>query len=367
MGFKCGVVGLPNVGKSTLFNAITGTASAEAANYPFCTIEPNVGRISVPDQRLEELSKIAGSAKKIPTFLEMVDIAGLVKGASKGEGLGNKFLGNIREVDAIIHVVRCFEDQDVTHVESSVDPLRDIELIETELILADHESLAKSLEKQKGKNKFTKDREILAEIELMEQCLKLLDEGKPAREILSSGVDEKDLKKLQLITSKPYFFVCNVLESEAVEGNEYSKKVISMSADRGVTALVISARVEEEISALEDLEEKQFFLEDLGLQEPGLDRVIRCGYDTLGLSTFFTVGPKEAHAWTIKKGTLAPQAAGVIHTDFERGFIRAEVIGYQDYKTSGGESRAREAGKLRSEGKDYIVQDGDVIHFRFNV
>lgn len=367
MGFKCGVIGLPNVGKSTLFNAITGTASAEAANYPFCTIEPNVGRVSVPDSRLDYLSDIAGSAKKVPTFIDMVDIAGLVKGASKGEGLGNKFLGNIREVDAIIHVVRCFEDQDVTHVEDSVDPLRDIELIETELILADYESLSKSLEKFKGKNKFTKDREIISDMELMEECLKILGDGKPAREILNSGVEERRLKNLQLITSKPYFFVCNVLEKEAAEGNEHSAKVVSKAKERGVLALIISAKVEEEISALEDLEEKKFFLEDLGLKESGLDRIIKSGYETLGLNTFFTVGPKEAHAWTISKGILAPQAAGVIHTDFERGFIRAEVVSYEDYKNSGGESKAREQGKLRSEGKEYIVKDGDVIHFRFNV
>ncbi len=367
MGFKCGVIGLPNVGKSTLFNAITGTVSAEAANYPFCTIDPNVGRISVPDQRLDILSDTAGSAKKIPTFIEMVDIAGLVKGASKGEGLGNKFLGNIREVDAIIHVVRCFEDQDITHVEDSIDPLRDIELIETELILADYEALSKSSEKFKNKNKFTKDREILTDIELMDECLELLDKGKPAREALNSGAEEKRLKKLQLITSKPYFFVCNVLENEAIKGNEYSTKVLSLASERGVSGLIISARVEEEISALEDIEEKKFFLEDLGLQESGLDRIIKCGFETLGLKTFFTVGPKEAHAWTIKSGELAPQAAGVIHTDFERGFIRAEVVSYEDYKACGGESKAKEVGKLRSEGKDYVVQDGDVIHFRFNV
>ncbi len=367
MGFKCGVIGLPNVGKSTLFNAITGTVSAEAANYPFCTIDPNVGRISVPDDRLDTLSDIAGSAKKVPTFIEMVDIAGLVKGASKGEGLGNKFLGNIREVDAIIHVVRCFEDQDIIHVEDTVDPLRDIELIETELILADYEALSKSLEKFKNKNKFTKDGEVIADIELMEECLELLDRGKPARDALKSGSEENRLNRLQLITSKPYFFVCNVLESEAAEGNEHSSKVLSMISDRCVSGIIISARVEEEISALEDLEEKQFFLEDLGLKESGLDRIIKCGFETLGLNTFFTVGPKEAHAWTVKKGERAPQAAGVIHTDFERGFIRAEVVSYEDYKNSGGETKAKEVGKLRSEGKDYIVQDGDVMHFRFNV
>ena len=367
MGFKCGVIGLPNVGKSTLFNAVTGTVSAEAANYPFCTIEPNVGRISVPDRRLAVLAQIAGSEKIIPTFIEIVDIAGLVKGASKGEGLGNKFLGNIREVDAIVHVVRCFENQDIIHVENTVDPLRDIELIETELILADLESLSKSLERVKNKHKFSKDRDILAEIELMEVCVKILDSGKPARNVMDMGYQEDHLKKLQLITSKPYFFVCNVSENDAVAGNHYSNQVAMIAADRGVNSLVISARIEEEVSNLGNEEEKLFFLESLGLDGSGLDKLVKSGYEVLGLKTFFTIGPKEARAWTIKENTFAPQAAGVIHTDFERGFIRAEVIGYNDYASYGGEQKVKELGKLRSEGKDYLVNDGDIIHFRFNV
>jgi len=367
MGFKCGVVGLPNVGKSTLFNAITGTIAAEAANYPFCTIEPNVGRISVPDKRLDVLANIANSEKKIPTFIEVVDIAGLVKGASKGEGLGNKFLANIREVDAIIHVLRCFENDDIIHVENTIDPVRDMELIETELILADYESLSKTLEKVKGKNKFSKDREVLSEIELMEICLKKLDSGESARNVLNLGYNENDLKKLQLITSKPYFFVCNVAEGDAAKGNAYSAKIEEIALKRGVKAITISARIEEEVSSLTDAGEREFFLESLGLDISGLDKVVRCGYEILGLNTFFTIGPKEARAWTIKKNTLAPQAAGVIHSDFERGFIRAEVIGYDDYVANGGEQKSRETGKLRSEGKEYEVHDGDVIHFRFNV
>jgi len=367
MGFKCGVVGLPNVGKSTLFNAVTGTVAAEAANYPFCTIEPNVGRISVPDKRLDALAKIANSQKKIPTFIEIVDIAGLVKGASKGEGLGNKFLANIREVDAIVHVVRCFDDQDIAHVEESVDPLRDIELIETELILADYESLSKGLERMQVKNKFTKDRSVLDDMEMMAACLKILDSGKPARELSHLGYTAEQLKRMQLITTKPYIYVCNVLENDALTGNDYSNKVISLAKDRGVKSLIISVRVEEEISTLESEEEKLFFLESLGLKESGLDQLIKSGYDILGLETFFTIGPKEARAWTIKKNTLAPQAAGEIHTDFERGFIRAEVISYENYIKYEGEQKAKEVGKLGSEGKDYVVKDGDVIHFRFNV
>jgi GTP-binding protein YchF len=362
MGFKCGIVGLPNVGKSTLFNALTATAAAEAANYPFCTIEPNVGRVGVPDPRLQALAQLAGSAKLIPTQLEFVDIAGLVRGASRGEGLGNQFLGHIREVDAIVHVVRCFENSDITHVEGDIDPLRDIEIIETELMLADMESLEKRMPALEKKLR-TKDPQALVQYPLMERALELLKDGKPARLVQCSPEDQEELKRLQLITTNPVLYVCNVSEEEAATDNSYTELV---KAKYGHVA-IISAAIEAEVASLESDEEKLEFLQSLGLKETGLARVIREGYSLLNLLTFFTVGPKEAHAWTAHKGSKAPQAAGVIHSDFERGFICAETTSYTDYVAYKGEQGAKAAGKLRLEGRDYVVQDGDVFHFRFNV
>jgi GTP-binding protein YchF len=362
MGFKCGIVGLPNVGKSTLFNALTATAAAEAANYPFCTIEPNVGRVGVPDPRLQELARLAGSAKIIPTQLEFVDIAGLVRGASRGEGLGNQFLGHIREVDAIVHVVRCFENSDITHVEGDIDPLRDIEVIETELMLADLESLEKRLPALEKKLR-VKDSQALVQFPLMERALKLLREGKPASLVQCAPEEKEELQRLQLITTKPILYVCNVAEEDAVTGNRFTEQVKA----KGNPMALISAAIEAEVSSLESEEEKIEFLQSLGLQETGLARVIREGYALLNLLTFFTIGPKEAHAWTVEKGAKAPQAAGVIHSDFERGFICAETTSYADYVAHQGEQGAKAAGKLRLEGRDYLVQDGDVFHFRFNV
>jgi ribosome-binding ATPase len=364
MGFKCGIVGLPNVGKSTLFNALTQTAAAQAANYPFCTIEPNVGDVAVPDPRLEVLTQIAGSKEIIPTRLTFVDIAGLVRGASKGEGLGNQFLGNIRECDAIAHVVRCFVDGDITHVDGPVDPIRDIDTIETELMLADLESLEKrvnNLEKKaKGGDKESK--EILV---LVERSLALLNEGKPARLAVGSTPEErKAFAGLGLLSSKPVLYVCNVEEAAADAGNEFSERVMARAKEEGAVAVVVSAKIESEIAILPASEQKDY-LEAVGLSEPGLNRVIRAGYELLHLVTYFTVGPKEARAWTIEKGTRAPQAAGVIHTDFEKGFIRSETIAYDDYVAHKGEAGAREAGKFRLEGKEYVVADGDVLHFRF--
>ena len=364
MGFKCGIVGLPNVGKSTLFNALTQTAAAQAANYPFCTIEPNVGEVAVPDPRLDALAAIAGSKQIIPTRLTFVDIAGLVRGASKGEGLGNQFLANIRECDAIAHVVRCFEDGDITHVEGGVDPVRDIETIETELMLADLESLEKRIialeKKAKGGDKDAKE---LADI--INRCLVLLREGKPARLAEIKPEEQNVFHSLGLLSSKPVLYVCNVEEGAAAQGNDQSAKVSKRAAEENAVAVVVSAKIESEIAIL-PVDEQADYLEAVGLDEPGLNRVIRAGYDLLRLITYFTVGPKEARAWTIEKGTRAPQAAGVIHTDFEKGFIRAETIAYVDYVTLKGEAGARDAGRLRLEGKDYVVIDGDVMHFRFN-
>lgn len=364
MGFNCGIVGLPNVGKSTLFNALTATVAAQAANYPFCTIEPNTGRVAVPDKRMQALAEIGKSQKLVPTSLEFVDIAGLVRGASKGEGLGNQFLANIREVDAIVHVLRCFEDDDVTHVEGSVDPIRDAETVETELMLADLESLTKRLPLLQKKAK-SNDKQAAAELELIEPLIKALEDGKPVRAVIPKG-EEEAVKRLNLLTSKPVLYVCNVEEAAAATGNAQSARVAEMAATQGAAYVIISAAIEAEVSQLPE-EDRAGFLADLGLEDSGLDRIIRAGYGLLGLITYFTVGPKETRAWTIVKGTKAPGAAGVIHGDFERGFIAAETIGYDDYIANKGEAGARETGKLRVEGKEYIVKDGDVMLFRFNV
>jgi GTP-binding protein YchF len=366
MGFRCGIVGLPNVGKSTLFNALTETQAAQAANYPFCTIEPNVGQVAVPDERLHKLAAIAGSARIIETQLGFVDIAGLVKGASKGEGLGNQFLGHIREVDAIIHVLRCFENDDIQHVANRVDPIADAEVVETELMLADLESLEKRVPAA-AKRATGGDREAKAMASVLGQALELLRAGSPAR--LTVPRDEEEarlLRQAQLLTTKPVLYVCNVAEEDAASGNALSARVFAKAAAEGAEAVVVSVAIEAELATMPP-EERGEFLAALGLEESGLSRVIRAGYNLLGLKTFFTVGPKEARAWTFPAGTKAPQAAGLIHSDFERGFIRAETIAYEDYIALGGEAGAREAGKLRQEGKDYVVQDGDVILFKFNV
>jgi GTP-binding protein YchF len=363
MGFKCGIVGLPNVGKSTLFNALTQTATAQAANYPFCTIEPNVGEIAVPDPRLDKLAALAKSGEIIPTRISFVDIAGLVKGASKGEGLGNQFLANIREVDAIVHVVRCFEDDDVTHVAGKIDPIADIEIIDTELMLSDLDSLEKRVDALEKKAKGN-DKEAKETLDLVKRALALLREGKPARLVERKPEEEKLFHSLGLLTSAPVLYACNVEETSAAVGNAFSRTVEERARAEDAVVVVISAKIESEIAVLPQ-EERADYLEAVGLKETGLDRLIRAGYALLHLVTYFTVGPKETRAWTITQGTKAPQAAGVIHTDFEKGFIRAETIGYDDYIACGGETGAKEAGKMRLEGKDYVVADGDVMHFRF--
>ena len=365
MGFNCGIVGLPNVGKSTLFNALTKTAAAEAANYPFCTIEPNTGRVSVPDERLNQLALLAKSIQILPTQLEFVDIAGLVKGAAQGEGLGNKFLSNIREVDAIAHVLRCFSNEDITHVEGDINPVRDVEIVETELMLADIETLEKKMANLTKKARGG-DKEAIKEITLSEKIFQTLSDGNPARTASLTEDEVIKMKSMQLLTAKPVLYVCNVAEDEVVSGNAFSQSIIDKAEVENCTAVIVSAAIEAEIASLPE-EEAGEFLSELGLEEAGLDRMIRAGYSLLDLTTFFTAGPKEARAWTVKTGAKAPEAAGVIHTDFQRGFIRAETIAYNDYIEHGGEAGCKDSGKFRIEGADYLVKDGDVFHFRFNV
>jgi len=366
MGFKCGIVGLPNVGKSTLFNALTRTAAAQAANYPFCTIEPNTGEVGVPDKRLDKIAAIAKSKEIIPTRISFVDIAGLVRGASKGEGLGNQFLANIREVDAIVHVLRCFENDDITHVEGRIDPVADADTVETELMLADLDSLERRIAGIR-KRVQSKDKEASTVLPMMERALALLQEGRPCR-VLLEGIAHEDLtilQELNLLTAHPVLYVCNVSEADAATGNDHTAAVEKMAAAQGASTVIISAAIEAEVAQLPDDEEMEF-LADMGLEEPGLNKLISAGYDLLHLITYFTAGPKETRAWTIERGTKAPQAAGVIHSDFERGFIRAQTIAFADYIALGGEVPAKEAGKARDEGKEYVVQDGDVLLFKFH-
>jgi len=366
MGFNCGIVGLPNVGKSALFNALTATAAAEATKYPFSTKEPNVGRVAVPDERLEICARLAKSAKIIPTQLEFVDIAGLVRGSSKGQGLGNQFLGHLREADAIAHILRCFEDENIVHVEGSVDPIRDAETVETELMLADLDSLERRLVAAQKRARGG-DREAKAQLEVMEPALAALRDGRPARQAAISADRQRDLKALQLLSSKPILYIANVDEAAAAIGNQMSRRVADYAATQGAPMVTIAAAIEAELAVLADAEERREFLSALGLGETGLDRVITAGYSLLDLITYFTAGPKESRAWTIPRGTKAPQAARVIHSDFEKGFIRAETIAYDDFVACGGEQGAKDAGKMRLEGADYVVKDGDVMHFRFNV
>ncbi len=366
MGFTCGIVGLPNVGKSTLFNALTSTAQAEAANYPFCTIEPNVGRVSVPDDRLDKIATLSKSAQIIPTYLDFADIAGLVRGASKGEGLGNQFLAHIREVDAIVHVLRCFEDENITHVEGRIDPIADAETVETELMVADLESLERRADALAKKAKGG-DRDAKTQLELMQLALDALREGRPARDASVPADRFREWRALQLLTSKPVLYVCNVEEASAADGNALSEKVRAWAETQGAGCVVIAAAIEAEVAQIDDPAERKDFLESMGLTETGLTRIIQAGYSLLSLITFFTSGPKETRAWTIPAGAKAPEAAGTIHTDFERGFIRAETIAYDDYVACGGEAGAKDAGKMRAEGRDYVVHDGDIMLFRFNV